>query len=240
MKPKSYLYSYIYKLTLKDQSTYIGLRHCNCLPEEDPYLGSGSHYEKEDVIKKEILISGDFDDHTLALLETVAIMDDKAENPKNKNVSLGAYFYNQLCLSRYNESVRKVMSDKAKARWNRKDQREHLEACRRRQMTPERRARIKENVRKTCNDPLWKKQHAEAIKEGLKKAKNHPRYIYILSTSNGALYASRKEALEHIPYKQSTLEAILAGDTSKDYLNLGLKRISCEVYNKIMEQKCIK
>lgn len=78
----SYLYSYIYKLILKDQSTYVGLRHCNCLPENDPYLGSGRAYQKSDVIKKEILISGNFDDKTLAILETVAIMDDKSVNPK--------------------------------------------------------------------------------------------------------------------------------------------------------------
>lgn len=223
--PKSYTCSYIYKLTLKDQSTYVGLRHCNCLPEEDPYLGSGTHYQKSDVVHKEVLISGDFDDATLALLETVAIMDNKAENPKNVNISLGAYYYNQMCLSRYNESVRKAMSEKAKARWQRKDQREYLESCRRKQMTTERRKQISETIKKTTHTKDWSEKHSAAIKEGLKRAKRHPRYCYVLNEITSEVYKTLREAATKLPCSADTIRYILKGNVSKRYPDLRLKRI---------------
>lgn len=175
-KSNSYAHSYIYKLILKDQSTYIGLRHCNCLPEEDPYLGSGRGYKKEDVVKKEILIEGQFDDKTLALLETVAIMDDKCQNDKNVNRCLGAYFYNQFCLSRLDEKTHQLMSEKAKQRWKDPEQYKYLKSCREKQMTEERRKRIFETVKKTTHTKDWHNQHSGAIKEAFLRKKKDPNW----------------------------------------------------------------
>lgn len=176
-KSNSYAHSYIYKLILKDQSTYIGLRHCNCLPEEDPYLGSGRGYKKEDVIKKEILIEGQFDDKTLALLETVAIMDDKCQNNKNVNRCLGAYIYNQFCISRLDEKTHQLMSEKAKQRWKNPEQYKFLKSCREKQMTEERRKRISETVRKTTHTKDWYKQHSDAIRKALAEKKKDPNWV---------------------------------------------------------------
>lgn len=175
-KSNSYAHSYIYKLILKDQSTYIGLRHCNCLPEEDPYLGSGSGYKKEDVIKKEILIEGQFDDKTLALLETAAIMDDKCQNDKNVNIRLGAYAYNQFCLSRLDEKTHQLMSEKAKQRWRNPEQYKFLKSCREKQMTEERRKRISETVKKTTHTEDWGKQHSNAIRKVLTEKRKDPNW----------------------------------------------------------------
>lgn len=220
---RGYTCSYIYKLILKDQSTYIGLRHCNCLPEEDPYLGSGTHYRKEDVIKKEILITGNFDDQTLGFLETVAIMDDKASNPKNKNVCLGAYAYNQFCLSRYNNDVRKKMSEKAKARWQRKDQREYLESCRKKQMTKERRDKIRKTVLKTTHTKEWHEAHSEAIKEALKNAKRPSNRFYIVDNF-GHIFDSRREAAKFYNCSIGSIDVVLKEGYCKKLPNIELKK----------------
>lgn len=174
----SYQYSYIYKLTLKDQSTYVGLRHCNCLPEKDSYLGSGRAYQKENVVRKDILISGNFDDKTLAILETIAIMDDKANNPKNLNRNLGAYQFNQYCLSRFDEDGHKLMQQRANERWSNPETRSKLEYARKHQMEGnDVKERISETVRKTCSDLNWKLKHSKAIKEALSKKKEDPDWV---------------------------------------------------------------
>lgn len=188
----SYLYSYIYKLILKDQSTYVGLRHCNCLPENDPYLDSGRAYQKSDVIKKEILISGNFDDKTLAILETVAIMDDKSVNPKNLNRNLGAYFFNQYCLSRFDEKGHELMQQRAKERWNNPEVRAKLEYARKHQMEGnDVKKRISQTVRKTCSDPKWKKEHSELIK-------NSPYYVVLGEYKNKIAYRELQKLLYRI------------------------------------------
>ena len=220
---KSYVYSYIYKLTLKNNQTYVGLRHCNCSPEDDPYLGSGSAYQKEDVIKKEILISGQFDDETLALLETVAIMDDKSNNPKNVNVCLGAYAYNQFCLSRYDEETRKKMSEKAKVRWQRKDQREYLENCRKKQMTKERREQIRKTVLKTTHTEEWHKAHSEAIKKALKNAKRPSNRFYVVDNF-GHTFNSKLETAKFYNCSVDSIDVVLKGGKSKKLPNIELKK----------------
>ncbi len=45
MKEKAY--NYVYEITYSDGRKYIGLRSCDCLIEQDNYMGSGFHIPKE-------------------------------------------------------------------------------------------------------------------------------------------------------------------------------------------------
>lgn len=45
MKEKAY--NYVYEITYSDGRKYIGLRSCDCLIEEDSYVGSGFHIPDE-------------------------------------------------------------------------------------------------------------------------------------------------------------------------------------------------
>lgn len=45
MKEKAY--NYVYEITYSDGRKYIGLRSCDCLIEEDTYMGSGFHIPEE-------------------------------------------------------------------------------------------------------------------------------------------------------------------------------------------------
>ena len=112
------LFAYIYKLYLKDGSTYVGLRHCKCLPEEDyKYLGSSKNFDKKDVCKKEILISGHFNDKELSELETKYILESKRTDPCNLNITNGAAQFNVYNYTKItSEEVLKKFKYEAKRR----------------------------------------------------------------------------------------------------------------------------
>lgn len=106
-------YYYIYKITctagsFKDHY-YIGQRKCYCLPEEDPYKGSGrqikDYYKKypHDYKKEIICLCKDEDD--LNQKEAFYIGDKYETDPKCLNLRAGG---NQAGMS---EETRKKMSD---------------------------------------------------------------------------------------------------------------------------------
>ena len=81
------MYHYTYKIHYSDGKYYIGVRSCNCLPEEDTkYLGSSKYTPNNLVTKKEILAT--FPTRTLAIEHEVYLHQfyDIAKNP---------LFYNQ-------------------------------------------------------------------------------------------------------------------------------------------------
>lgn len=226
---KEYKYCYIYKLILKDQSTYIGLRHCNCLPENDKYQGSGRGYKKEDILKKEILITGQFDDKTLALLETVAIMDDKCQNERNVNRNLGAYQYNQFCLSRLDVKTHQLMSEKAKKRWKDPKQYDYLKKCRERQMTVTRKQQISKTVRNTCSDPDWKRKHSEAIKKALadKDLRGHTSKGKVQCVESKKIFLSRAEAARYYGFDTCVIRrCLLTGKPPRGFPNLHFQAVT--------------
>lgn len=85
---------YIYKLTFKSGSTYIG-EHLE-RKDNDGYITSSKYFKenslKDPITKREILIELE-DEETMHFMETVCIMQDKRDNPKNVNGSLGAYVF---------------------------------------------------------------------------------------------------------------------------------------------------
>ena len=92
---------YIYRLTFQSGKTYIGQRtYKGDDIDKDPYMGS-SNYKKNNpddvIIKKEIIISGDFDNFTLNLLETDSIIFEKIQRGNNcVNGTYGGLFYRFL------------------------------------------------------------------------------------------------------------------------------------------------
>lgn len=92
---------YIYRLTFQSGKTYIGQRtYKGDDIDKDYYMGS-SNYKKNNpddvIIKKEIIISGDFDNFTLNLLETDSIIFEKIQRGTNcVNGTYGGLFYRFL------------------------------------------------------------------------------------------------------------------------------------------------
>lgn len=92
---------YIYRLTFQSGKTYIGQRtYKGDDIDKDSYMGS-SNYKKNNpddvIIKKEIIISGDFDNFTLNLLETDSIIFEKIQKGNNcVNGTYGGLFYRFL------------------------------------------------------------------------------------------------------------------------------------------------
>lgn len=85
---------YIYKLTFKSGSTYIG-QHIE-KKENDGYISSSVYMQRhpeDPVINREILLYVK-DKETLDIMETLCIRGDKAENPKNVNGTYGNWHYN--------------------------------------------------------------------------------------------------------------------------------------------------
>lgn len=159
--------TYIYKLTLKDGGTYIGQRHCQCEPEKDSkYLGSSKSFKKTDVIKKEILVQGDFSDEQLAWLETIAIMSDKCNSSKNYNITLGALVWGKYSYTKmHSEECKIKMHQRALERWSNPEVRSKLEYARRHQNTDEVRKRISESIHKSkMFTKEWSEAHSKSIK----------------------------------------------------------------------------
>lgn len=92
---------YVYRITFQSGKTYIGQRtYKGENVYDDSYMGS-SRYKKNNpddkVIKKEIIISGDFDNFTLNLLETDSIIFEKIQRGDNcVNGTYGGLFYRFL------------------------------------------------------------------------------------------------------------------------------------------------
>lgn len=105
---------YIYKLESIGGKTYIGQRvFSGDDVSKDKYLGSSTWFKRyselDEICFKTILIQNVKDDFTLSLLETIAIMDDIAENGHlenpgyfnrgNVNGNLGGYQHNNYFLN---------------------------------------------------------------------------------------------------------------------------------------------
>ena len=85
---------YIYKLTFQSGATYIG-EHFE-KNSNDNYITSSKYYKDniiiDPLIKREILIELK-DEETMHIMETICIMQDKRDNPKNVNGNLGAFIF---------------------------------------------------------------------------------------------------------------------------------------------------
>lgn len=110
---------YIYKLTFQSGATYIG-EHLEKRPN-DKYITSSKYFRDnlgiDPLIKREILIELK-DEETMHLMETICIMQDKRDNPKNVNGNLGAYVFKYSSYrGRFvTEETRKKCSEASKKR----------------------------------------------------------------------------------------------------------------------------
>lgn len=186
-KNNNIFWNYIYKLTLSDGSTYIGLRHSFIEPEKDTeYLGSGSYVDKSKIISKEILIQGQFSDKELSDLETFYIKKDKQENPLNLNFTLGAGAWNVYNYSKlHSDEIINILKQKAKERWDNPEVRVKLEYKRKIQNTPEVKDKIAKTVHSTCDDPEWKEQHSQKIKKALSTPERKAKMRQIYDSRKG-------------------------------------------------------
>lgn len=83
---------YIYKLYFESGATYIG-EHIQRI-ENDGYITSSKYYKnhpEDKLLKREIILDNLSDKETMNILETICIMDDKANNSKNVNGNLGGW-----------------------------------------------------------------------------------------------------------------------------------------------------
>lgn len=222
------IWTYIYKLYLSNGDTYVGLRHCNCLPADDTkYLGSSKNFNKKDIVKKEILIEGHFDDKTLSELETFYILESKKYDKCNLNITNGAAQFN---VYNYTKITSKEVLEKfkleARRRWDDPTTRKKLEEKRKTQNTDEVKEKIKQSVHRTCSDPDWKKQHSEKIKAALnnpetqkkiktandkKRGRPGNRAKKVLCIETGIIYRSAGEAGKSIG--RSTVDYCCRGET---------------------------
>ena len=219
---KTKLHTYIYKLYLKDGSTYVGLRHSEVEPELDTgYLGSGKYVDKSKIIRKEILISGFFSDKELSDLETFYIKKDREENSLNMNFTLGGgawgvYNYSKL----HSDEIIDILKQRAQERWDDPKIRAKLEYQRRIQNTSEIRAKIAKTVHKTCDDSEWKIQHSEKIKAALAKPETRAKL--------DSMYASRRG-------KPGANKGIHCSEEIKEKIRLNSKQ-AFEMYTKYKDR----
>lgn len=111
---------YIYKLYFKNGETYIGCHVQRFL--EDRYVTSSSFYKthKNELINREILVSCK-DKETMDIMETICIMGDKADNPKNVNFNYGNWLHKFIRkdLKQSDITKRKISEkNKGKPAWN--------------------------------------------------------------------------------------------------------------------------
>lgn len=84
---------YIYKLYFESGKTYVG-SHIQ-KREKDNYITSSSYYKnhpEDKLVKREILIELK-DAETMNFIETICILEDKANNPNNVNGNYGNWYY---------------------------------------------------------------------------------------------------------------------------------------------------
>ncbi len=78
--------------------TYVGKHHQK--KENDGYVTSSSYYEnkggKDILYKREILLDNLPDEKTCEIMETICILEDRAENINNVNYNKGAWMSNQF------------------------------------------------------------------------------------------------------------------------------------------------
>lgn len=84
---------YVYKITFDDGKTYVG-QHIQ-YKENDGYVTSSKYAENHKIQNREILFYAK-DRFTLDLIESVCILDDKA-NGTNVNGNYGNYFFSHPC-----------------------------------------------------------------------------------------------------------------------------------------------
>jgi hypothetical protein len=89
------MYHYLYKIkNLETNEYYVGVRSCNCLPEDDPYMGSSSVWTKDyikanrKILQKEILDSS-FETRKLANGGEVELLEANEGNESCINVLYG-------------------------------------------------------------------------------------------------------------------------------------------------------
>lgn len=81
---------YIYKLYFKNGCTYIG-KHFEKKPD-DGYITSSGYYAKHvDLLERRDILLEVPDMETLDIMETICILEDVANNPKNVNYNRGAW-----------------------------------------------------------------------------------------------------------------------------------------------------
>lgn len=83
--------NYVYRLFLKDQTSYVGVRSCRCNPEEDDYWGSASdrYVCRDNVVKKEILQVFETRQEAEAFEEAEHRRLGVVENPMFRNRKVG-------------------------------------------------------------------------------------------------------------------------------------------------------
>lgn len=105
---------YIYKLYFKSGKTYIG-SHIE-KKENDGYITSSSYYKnyssEDPLINREILLEVK-DAETMDIMETICIMQDKANNPRNVNGNYGNWYYN-FCGGRAFKGLKMPLEQKKK------------------------------------------------------------------------------------------------------------------------------
>lgn len=110
---------YIYKLLFMSGATYIG-EHLEKIAN-DGYITSSKYFKEHSIddplIKREILIELK-DEETMHFMETVCIMQDKRDNPKNVNGTLGSFIfrYSSYRGKFVSEETRKKCSEASKKR----------------------------------------------------------------------------------------------------------------------------
>lgn len=173
MNKRTPISMYIYRLVFKDGASYVG-QHIQ-YKKNDKYITSSFYAKSHEIESREILLEVN-DKQTLDFIETVAIMSDKCNSPKNVNGNLGNYV---MCRHLYNIGL----SEETKAKIGRahkgkvvsEDARRHIsEAAKNRQRQPcseYRRQRIKEALnRPECKEKLSKAHKGKDFTEEHKAA----------------------------------------------------------------------
>ena len=165
---------YIYKITFQSGKTYIGQRSSkNENVYLDKYQGNSSYAKRnpqDKIIKKEILISGDFDTFLLNLLETDSII---FEQLKHKNSCVNGNLGGLYC------------NFKPRGKGEYKPSVETIEKLRKARLTanPEINKKISNSVEKLWQDPAYRTMQSNSHKN--KKShlgfKNTPEQIKHIS-----------------------------------------------------------
>ena len=189
-------YVYLYKITLKKKRKkplyYFGIRSCECLPEDDPYMGSPKTYadlwKDESYVKtKEILKFGEYDtwfekfrDEEVKLIKEgwnqfgVYGKDEKG-SCLNVCVKRSVIFTPDV-RARHKEAIKEAMKrPEVKARVkearNRPEVKAKISGDNSPMNRPEVKARHKEAIKEAMNRPEVKARHKEAVNrpENIKK-----------------------------------------------------------------------
>lgn len=229
-----YLYQ-IYKITFEDGKTYVGQHRYNKNDSNDEYVTSSVYYKSgHKVAKKEILIECK-DEITMDIMETICILEDKAENGKNNvNGNLGGMMNVEWGRNAFKisakgciptEETKQKISEALKGKTVSDETKEKLSIAKKAYFATEEGAAEKHNLSKRMSERVVSAETKEKISETVKKIASTEEWKKRMSESHkGHVHSEEQKKKISENCSKYIYEEISTGEkhTRREWLLLGM------------------